>query len=254
MATPKRRIRYITQGRELIAQVEQRTGLLGKWLPTNVQEVINLDRAAEAMRIFDARKGSHTSGIYDDFTGGYIEFSDSTAGIYDADVLYADTSGFGDRFKRFAKKIAKSKVGKAIKKVHVAPLKIAHKITHGKNSPIRKAELALQKTVTKALPFTKPFINVHNQLASKVHKTVDKATGTKTLPAKANPKDVAALIETTRRVQASAISNILKKAPAAHKEAIKKTLIQKATAYTVKSPQTGITYSFLPSQLKQLLH
>ncbi len=240
MAKPKRRIRYITHGRSLIAQVEQRSGF--RWLPTNVREIVDLDRAAEAMRIYDQRKGSSTSGIYDDFTGGVVEFTDSTAGIYDGPTLYADTSGFGDRFKRFAKKIAKSKVGKIVKVVHVAPLKWAHKITHGKNSPIRKAELALQKQIGKALPFTKPFIKVHNQLASKTHSLVDKVTGTK--KPRANPKDMADLVETTRRLQAKAISKILKKVPKKQKPAIKKKLIQNATTWAVRSPQTGLTYNF----------
>jgi len=242
---PRRRIRYITQGRSLIAQVEQRSGF--RWLPTNVREVIDLDRAAAAMRVYDQRKGSSTSGIYDDFTGGFVEFEDSTAGagIYDGPSLYADTSGFGDRFKRFAKKIAKSKVGKIIKKVHVMPLKIAHKITHGKNSPIRKAEMALQRYVGKALPFTKPFIKVHNQLAKQTHSVVDKVTGSKKKKTpKAAPKDMVDLVETTRRLQAAAISKILKKVPKKHKVAVKKKLIQKATTWAVKSPQTGLTYNF----------
>jgi hypothetical protein len=69
------------------------------------------------------------------------------------------------------------KLKKGLKKATLGPLKVAHKITHGKNSPIRKAELALQKTVGKALPFTKPFIKVHNTFASKVHKVVEKKTG-----------------------------------------------------------------------------
>lgn len=69
----------------------------------------------------------------------------------------------------FLKKL--KKVGKVI----AAPITIAHKITHGKKSPIRKLEMKLQKVVGKALPFTKPFIQAHNKISGGVYKAMEKA-------------------------------------------------------------------------------
>jgi hypothetical protein len=80
---------------------------------------------------------------------------------------YHPTLGAG-----FLKKL--KKVGKVIKKVHTAPLKLVHKVTHGKKSPIRKLELAAQKVVGKALPFTKPFINAHNKVSNQTYKVMEK--------------------------------------------------------------------------------
>jgi hypothetical protein len=72
-------------------------------------------------------------------------------------------------------RLLSGKVRKKLKKAVFAPLTVAHKITHGKNSPIRKAELGLQKVVGKALPFTKPFIKAHNAIADKQYKAMEKA-------------------------------------------------------------------------------
>jgi hypothetical protein len=66
------------------------------------------------------------------------------------------------------------KLWKGIKKAHTAPLKIAHKITHGKNSPIRKMELALQKGVSKYIPIAKPFIDIHNKVSAQTYKAMEK--------------------------------------------------------------------------------
>lgn len=247
---PKRRIRWIDRPGKLVAQVEEKRGL--RWLPTEVVEEIDLRVAAAAMAIHDRRNGN-------------------TAGD--------DTAGFGDRLKRFAKRVAKSKVGKVIVKAHTAPLKIAHKITHGKNSPIRKAELALQKYVGKALPFTQPFIAVHNKLAGGVHKTVDTissggsakkalkagakkakpstkdvgtlvaagasaAGGNLALPAGAAPtaKELAALVEERRKTLATGISKALEKVPKADRETVRKELVRQSTAWIVFSPRTGIKH------------
>lgn len=64
---------------------------------------------------------------------------------------------------------------KKIGKVIAAPIAIAHKITHGKKSPIRKLEMKLQKVVGKALPFTKPFIQAHNKISGGVYTAMEKA-------------------------------------------------------------------------------
>lgn len=148
----KKRIRWIDAPNKVVAQVEERRGL--RWVPTGQREEVDLGVAAKAMAIYDQRNGN-------------------TAGD--------DTAGFGDRLKRFAKRVAKSKVGKVVIKAHTAPLKAIHKITHHKNSPIRKAEMALQKYVGKALPFTRPFIKVHNKLSGGVHDVVKAAGDNKSI-------------------------------------------------------------------------
>jgi hypothetical protein len=72
--------------------------------------------------------------------------------------------------------ILAGKAGAKLKKGLLAPFKAVHKVTHHPKSPIRKAELALQKAVGKALPFTKPFINAHNKISAPVHKALSKAS------------------------------------------------------------------------------
>jgi hypothetical protein len=254
--SPRQRIKYTEQGKLLIAEVEQRKGL--RWHPTTVREVVDLNLAAKALSVHDARYG-----VDDD-----------------------DTSGFGDRVKSFAKKVAKSKVGKVVIKAHVAPLKIAHKITHAKNSPIRKAEMALQKYVGKALPFTKPFIAVHTKLAGGVHAGMEaafkgksvtkavKAAGKKLKPTAADAAalaaaasaaggaklaagaagavkaalpskaELSALAEARRKTLAAGIAKAVAKAPPAAKAAVKSKLVTNAKSWVVVSPTTGIKYTF----------
>ena len=55
-------------------------------------------------------------------------------------------------------KKAARKVGRGV----VAPVKLAHKITH--KGPIGALEKKVQKVVGNALPFTKPFIKIHNSV------------------------------------------------------------------------------------------
>lgn len=73
-------------------------------------------------------------------------------------------------------RLLKGRVRKRLKKAFLGPAILLHKVTHGKNSPIRKIELKLQKVVGKALPFTKPFIQAHNKIAEKTtYKLAEKA-------------------------------------------------------------------------------
>lgn len=76
--------------------------------------------------------------------------------------------------RKARRKKRRQKFRKVAKGVTLAPLKVVHKITHGKNSPIRKAELALQKVVGKALPFTKPLIEAHNKISTGIYKGMEK--------------------------------------------------------------------------------
>lgn len=66
------------------------------------------------------------------------------------------------------------RIKKRLFKATLGPLALAHKITHSKNSPIRKAELKLQGFVGKVLPFTKPFIKAHNMIADKFYEGLEK--------------------------------------------------------------------------------
>ncbi len=87
----------------------------------------------------------------------------------------------GGRFLRKMKRGLK-KVGKGA----LVPLKFAHKITH--KGPIGKLERAAQKFIGKNLPIAKPFINIHNKLASPVHK----ALSGKKIKAKVTAQGIAA--------------------------------------------------------------
>lgn len=195
-------------------------------------------------------------GHFQDVSAGdaatpFGHFQDVSAGDFMVlDATDADTAGFWKKVKKTAKKIGKNKVVKVIAKAHTVPLKAAHKITHGKNSPIRKAELAMQRTVTKNLPITKPFIAVHNKLAGATDKVITgKKTGKKpslkelkdALPSKA---DIAKLAETNRVVKANAIASALRKVPKAQQAEAREALLRKAKSWIVISPTTGITHSF----------
>lgn len=199
--TVKTRIRYVEQPGVLLAIVQQKRGLFGPWRDTKVVERIDMRRVEQSVRAVDAKNGN-------------------TAG-------WDDTAGFGDRLKKVARKIAKSKVVKVVAKAHTAPIKWANKVTHGKNSPIRKAELAVQGAVTKALPFTKPFIAFHNKAANQTQKLMARAD----------------MADAKKRVEAAAIVAEVKKLPPAQREAAQKELVKRAKQYVVESP-TGASYRF----------
>ncbi|HEY3493040.1 MAG TPA: hypothetical protein VGK73_00065 [Polyangiaceae bacterium] len=122
-----------------------------------------------------------------------------------------ELAGFFKKLKKAAKKVGK---------VALAPVKIAHKITH--TGPIGKLHKQVQNTVAKALPFTKPFIKVHNSLAAPVHKAIEGkkvkqavtakaiADVTKHLPAAAKGPAQAALV--ARAKQDDALKSIAKSA------------------------------------------
>jgi transglutaminase superfamily protein len=79
-------------------------------------------------------------------------------------------AGFLKKVAKGIRKVTKSKAGKVL----FAPITIAHKITHGKKSPIRKLEMKIQKGVAKALPFTKPFISAHNKISGGVYTAMER--------------------------------------------------------------------------------
>lgn len=160
----------------------------------------------------------------------------------------------------FLKKLKKGL--KKVAKVAVKPLQVAHKITHGKNSPIRKLELKVQKAVAKHLPVAKPFISIHNSLAAPVHKAIEgkkikaKVTAkaiadvTKNLPPDVKKGAQAALIAKVKGAEAAKsfakaaakakVLSAAKKAAAKGDEEAKK-LIQRAKigttgTYQVKTP------------------
>lgn len=87
---------------------------------------------------------------------------------------YDELGGFLSKLKKAAKKVGK---------VALKPLQVAHQITH--KGPLGKLEKKVQDAVGKALPFTKPFIRVHNSLASPVHKAIETGSIKKALTAKA---------------------------------------------------------------------
>lgn len=94
-------------------------------------------------------------------------------------ALMGELDAFPELGGRFLKKL-----GRGLKKAVVAPVKIAHKITHGKNSPIAKMEKSVQKFVGKNLPIAKPFINIHNSLAKPIHKAIEGKKVKKAITAK----------------------------------------------------------------------
>jgi hypothetical protein len=109
--------------------------------------------------------------------------------------------------------VLSGKAGAKLKKGFTAPLKLINTITHSKKSPIRKAELALQKGVKKVLPFTKPFIDAHNKLAAGTQKVIKKATNAK--GAKVNLKAAAAIAAKAKTPKAKAAAKKLKSGIAA---------------------------------------
>jgi hypothetical protein len=276
---PKRRIRFIERAGKMVAQVDELRGL--KWIPTEVIEEVDLHQVARcerAAQLVNAGRLSRPmaarmlraadtgmapaaspfghfanvpSGNGDGETAGDFMMLDTGAVDFAIlDATDADTAGFWKKVKKAAKKIGKNKVVRVIAKAHTVPLKAAHKITHGKNSPIRKAELAMQRTITKNLPITKPFIAVHNKLASATDKVITgKKTGKKpsikelkdALP---NRADIAKLAETNRVLKANAIASALKKVPKAQQAEAREVLVKKAKSWVVISPATGITHSF----------
>ena len=96
--------------------------------------------------------------------------------LADADTLAGDELGAS-----FLQKL--KKVGKKAGKGALKPLQFAHKITH--KGPLGKLERKVQDIVGKALPFTKPFIQLHNSVASPVHKAIETGKIKKALTAKA---------------------------------------------------------------------
>src|SRR5689334_20659936 len=89
---------------------------------------------------------------------------------FTAHVNAADLAGdpeLGSWFSRKFRKFKHSIAGKIL----LGPVLIAHKITH--SGPIEKLHKKIQAMVGKALPFTKPFIRIHNSLASPVHKLIE---------------------------------------------------------------------------------
>jgi hypothetical protein len=84
------------------------------------------------------------------------------------------------KIKRKTKKAFKSPKAAAktlLLKPITAPMTAAHKITH--HPKIEKLHKQVQDTVGNLLPITKPFIRIHNSLASKTHKLGGKITGDK---------------------------------------------------------------------------
>ena len=108
---------------------------------------------------------------------------------------------------------ATRKVGKGLRK----GAQLAHNITH--KGPIGKAHMAVQKAVAKYLPIAKPFINIHNKLASPVHKVIE---GKKVRAA----------------ATAKAIASVTKDLPAAQKAVAQKKLAALSAA-TEKARDAG---------------
>lgn len=111
---------------------------------------------------------------------------------------YDELGGFLKKLKKAAKKVGK---------VALAPVKIAHKYTH-QVGPIAAMHKKVQEGVAKALPITKPFIKVHNSLASPVHKAIE---GKKI----------------KNKLTAKAIADVTKDIPAAQKGAAQAALVAK---------------------------
>ena len=197
----KRRIRYVEQPGVLLAIVQEKHGLFGQFKDTGEVHRIDMRRVEKAVKAVDEKNGN-------------------TAG-------WDDTAGFGDRLKRAARKIAKSKVGRVVVKAHTAPLKWANKVTHGKHSPIRKAEMAVQRAVVKTLPFTKPFVDFHNKAANQTQKLAARV----------------GIADQKKRIEAKAIVDEVKKFPPDQRAAVQKQLVAAAKQYKVDSP-TGATYRF----------
>lgn len=110
-----------------------------------------------------------------------------------------------DELGGFFKKLKKA--AKAVGKVAMKPVKLAHKYTH-EVGPIAKMHKQVQAGVAKALPFTKPFISVHNSLAAPVHKAIE---GKKI----------------KNKLTAKAIADVTKNLPAAQKGAAQAALVAK---------------------------
>jgi hypothetical protein len=204
----KQRIRYVETPKSLVAIVQKQS--FGKWKDTAIRETVDKARAAQVVRIKEAQAHGNTAGFGAEFD---------------------DTAGFGDRFKKAMKKIAKNKVMKKVIKAHVVPLKLAHKVTHGKNSPIRKMEMALQKTLKKNLPFTKPFIDFHNKAAGATHKAMAQV----------------GIGEAKKKITAKAIADVTKKLPPAAKKKAQAALVKRANEAVVTMP-SGATYRFDPTK------
>lgn len=188
MAT--QRIRYIERPGMTIAVVQERRGLT--WVDTPLHFAIDHKRAKRAMEIMEARDGR-----------------------------VDDTSGFGDRFKRFVRRVAKKKAFKIITAPVTYPAKLAHKVTH--TGPLGKLHDQVQAAVGRALPFTKPFIKFHNRAANATQKAMAQA----------------GLIDAKRRLTAKAIIDATKKLPAHQRKAAQKALVRKQKAWVVKSPIDG---------------
>lgn len=129
-----------------------------------------------------------------DALAGALEDEEGLAGEED-DI---ELAGFLKKLKKAAKKVGK---------VALKPVQIAHKYTH-QVGPIAKMEKAVQNAVGKALPFTKPFIKVHNSLAAPVHKAIE--TG-----------------RIKKKLTAKAIADVTKNLPAATKGATQAALVAK---------------------------
>lgn len=114
-------------------------------------------------------------------------------------------------FKRFRRRFKKSIFGKII----LGPVLIANKITH--TGPLAKLHDKVQKWVGKALPFTKPFIAIHNKFAS----ATQKALGAKGLK-KAKTK-----------LTLDAIMSVTKDIPIAQRADVRKALVAHAQQHEV---------------------
>lgn len=88
--------------------------------------------------------------------------------------LGCDCTDSDEELGRLLSGRVRKRIKKRLFKATLGPLALAHKVTHGKHSPIRKAELKLQGVVGKILPFTKPFIKFHNMVSDKVYKGLEK--------------------------------------------------------------------------------
>lgn len=132
------------------------------------------------------------------------------------EALAGGLAGDDDELAGFFKKLKKG-----LKKAVVTPVKLAHKYTH-QVGPIAKMHKQVQDGVAKALPFTKPFIKVHNSLAAPVHKAIEgkkiktKLTAkaiadvTKNLPPAQKGAAQAALVAKVK--ESDALKNIAKRA------------------------------------------
>jgi len=145
---------------------------------------------------------------------------------------------------KFLNKLKKAgkKTLKVVKAVHLKPLQLAHKITH--KGPLGKLEKKAQELVGKALPFTKPFIKIHNSIAAPVHKAIETGKVKKKVTAaaiKQVTKDIPDLAQ-RKGVQAALavqMSNTeLLKGVA--KKAVKAKVVKAATAALKKNPANKV--------------